>query len=71
MIGPTTVSVDGYFSLNPQTIDLSLLPLRYQAVVRTSDGLREASERHPWLVSVADSLYLSAQKPANPGFLVG
>jgi SAM-dependent methyltransferase/uncharacterized protein YbaR (Trm112 family) len=63
LIGRTTVSVDGYFSLNPQTVDLSLLPLRYQAVVRTSDRLREASERHSWLVSVADSLYVSAQKP--------
>lgn len=64
IIGRTTVSVDGYFSLNPQTVDLSLLPLRYQAVVRTSDRLRDASERHSWLVSVADSLYLSAQRPA-------
>lgn len=64
IIGRTTVSVGGYFSLNPQTVDLSLLPLRYQAVVRTSDRLRLASERHPWLVPVADSLYLSAQRPA-------
>lgn len=64
IVGRTTVSVDGYFSLNPQTVDLSLLPLRYQAVVRTSDRLRESSVRHPWLVSVADSLYLSAQRPA-------
>ncbi len=64
IIGRTTVSVDGYFSLNPQTVDLSLLPLRYQAVVRTSDRLRDASERHPWLVSIADSLYLSARSPA-------
>jgi SAM-dependent methyltransferase/uncharacterized protein YbaR (Trm112 family) len=64
IIGRTTVSVDGYFSLNPQTVDLSLLPLRYQAVVRTSDHLRQASARHPWLMAVADSLYLSAQRPA-------
>jgi SAM-dependent methyltransferase/uncharacterized protein YbaR (Trm112 family) len=71
IIGHTKISVDGYFSLNPQTVDLSLLPLRYQAVVRTSDALREASERHPWLVSVADSLYLSARKPASPEFPVG
>ena len=65
LVGRTTISVDGYFSLNPQTVDLSLLPLRYQAIVRTSDRLRHASERYPRLVSVADSLYLSAEKPTS------
>jgi SAM-dependent methyltransferase len=65
LIGPTAVSVDGYFSLNPQTVDLSLLPLRYQAVVRTSDALRKASQHLPWLVTLADSLYLSAERSAR------
>jgi SAM-dependent methyltransferase/uncharacterized protein YbaR (Trm112 family) len=62
IIGQTTVAVDGYFSLNPQTVDLPLLPLRYQAIVRTSERLRHAADSHPWLATVADSLYVSAQR---------
>jgi SAM-dependent methyltransferase/uncharacterized protein YbaR (Trm112 family) len=62
-IGPSTLSVDGYFSLNPQHSDLRLLPARYRMVVRASDALRAVSERVPPMLQIADSIYLSARKP--------
>jgi ubiquinone/menaquinone biosynthesis C-methylase UbiE/uncharacterized protein YbaR (Trm112 family) len=66
LVGPTNVTVDGYFSLNVQTADLPLLPLRFRAIVRTSEWLRHMAERFPSLVRVADSLYVSAHRHA-PG----
>jgi SAM-dependent methyltransferase/uncharacterized protein YbaR (Trm112 family) len=61
-IGPSELSVDGYFSLNPQPSDLHLLPARYRAIVRASEGLRRISQKVPILSRVADSLYISARK---------
>lgn len=61
-IGAACVDVDGFFSLNAQTSDLDLLPPPYRLVVNTSDLLRAASARIPWLKNVADSLYISARK---------
>jgi SAM-dependent methyltransferase len=56
-VGPTSLSADGFFTLNPQMTDLELFPRRYRAVVRTSEALRRASERVPPLRYAADSLY--------------
>jgi SAM-dependent methyltransferase/uncharacterized protein YbaR (Trm112 family) len=61
LLGRTTVAVDGYFSINPQAVDLPLLPLRYRLIVRTSEHLRHVADRLPWLAAVADSLYVSAR----------
>jgi SAM-dependent methyltransferase/uncharacterized protein YbaR (Trm112 family) len=61
LVGATTVGVDGYFSLNPQTADLALLPFRYRLLVQLSEFLRRRAEQRPWLVGVADSLYVSAR----------
>ena len=61
-IGPSRLSVDGYFSLNVQPSDMHLLPARYRALVRTSEGLRWASGKFPPLAKVADSLYISAKR---------
>ena len=61
LIGPATVTVDGFFSLNPQAVDLPALPVRYRLIVRVSDALRRGSDRFPWLASVADSLYVRAR----------
>ena len=60
LVGPTSIAVDGYFSVNAQSADLPLLPARYRAVVRSSEWLRRLAERFPPLVGVADSLYVSA-----------
>ena len=64
LLGPTMVSVDGFFSLNPQVSDLELLPRRYRAIVRSSEALRRASEQLPFLRYAADSLYVSSQAAA-------
>jgi SAM-dependent methyltransferase len=64
-IGPARVFVDGYFSLNPQTSDIHLFPLRYRALVRASESLRKTSEVAPLLAHVADSLYVTATREAS------
>ncbi len=61
-IGPSELSVDGFFSLNVQPNDLHLLSARYRAVVHASEGLRWVSGRIPVLTKVADSLYVSARR---------
>jgi len=59
-VGPTRLSVDGFFSLNVQPSDLHLMPARYRALVHVSEGLRRMSQIFPLLVNVADSLYVRA-----------
>ena len=61
-IGPTALSVDGYFSLNPQTSDLDLLPFKYRMVVSASEVLRKLSEKMPALLHIADSLYIHSTR---------
>jgi SAM-dependent methyltransferase/uncharacterized protein YbaR (Trm112 family) len=41
-IGPTELTTDGFFTLNPQKRDLDLLPRRFRAVVRVSEALKRA-----------------------------
>jgi SAM-dependent methyltransferase/uncharacterized protein YbaR (Trm112 family) len=66
-IGPSKLSVDGYFSLNAQASDLRFLPLRFRALVRISEGLRHLSGYIPQLLTMADSLYISSKKMAPAG----
>jgi SAM-dependent methyltransferase len=61
LIGPSTITVDGFFSLNPQAADLRLLPLGARVVVRTSDFLRRLSRGVPALAYAADSVYVSSR----------
>ena len=61
-LGPTTLEVDGFFSLNPQISDIRFLPRKYQAVVRASEALRKASRILPPLRYAADSLYMRTIK---------
>lgn len=65
IIGPTTPSADGYFSLNAQQADLDLLPRRYRWVVRCSTALRRLSTYFPPIVYCADSLYVTSTRPAT------
>jgi SAM-dependent methyltransferase/uncharacterized protein YbaR (Trm112 family) len=55
-IGPTTLSADGFFSLNPQKADLDLLPRHVRWIVRVSERLKALSVRLPLLTNVADSV---------------
>ena len=61
-IGPSELSVDGFFSLNAQASDLRFLPARYRALVHTSEGLRKLSGAIPLLTKFADSLYIKARR---------
>jgi SAM-dependent methyltransferase len=61
-VGPSRLTVDGFFSLNAQFSDLRFLPWKYQALVRLSESLRRASLRISALSYVADSLYVSSIK---------
>ena len=60
IIGPSELSVDGYFGLGVQPDDIDLLPLSYRAIVRTSETIRKMSLRFDPLVNVADSVYVKS-----------
>lgn len=61
-IGPSSIEVDGFFSLNAQEGDLSMLPFSSRVVVRTSARLRGLSQRLPFLRFFADSLYVRSHR---------
>jgi len=61
-IGPSELTVDGYFSLNIQPSDLRFLPTKYKAIVHASEGLRKLSGYIPLLVKAADSLYIQSHR---------
>jgi SAM-dependent methyltransferase len=61
-IGPTTLSVDGFFSINGQSADLDLLRPAHRALVQASNVLRRLTGRFPWLIRGADSVYVNSRK---------
>lgn len=61
-IGPASVEVDGFFSLNAQVSDLRFFPWRYKALVRLSQGLQRLATHVPPVTYFADSLYVTASK---------
>jgi SAM-dependent methyltransferase len=65
LIGPSTVSVDGFLSLNAQPSDSRLLPRRFRAIVGVSEALRALSHRIPPLRNLADSLYVESNKVSD------
>lgn len=65
-LGPASVSVDGFFSLNPQISDLRLFPWRFKLLVLLSHNLQRLSRKIPALAYLADSLYVSASKQKLP-----
>lgn len=60
LVGPCTLSVDGFFSLNAQRSDIRMLPLRFRSIVAVSEFLRELSQVLTPMTYAADSLYLRA-----------
>lgn len=62
LIGPADISVDGYFSLNPQMAEAHLLPWKYQLIVHASEFLRRLSTSIPSMAYVADSLYVQTRR---------
>ena len=65
-IGPSELSVDGFFGLGIQRSDIPLLPRGYRAVVRMSETLRRVQRRVPGLIYAADSLYIRARRARAP-----
>ncbi len=61
-IGPSTVSVDGYFGLGIQPSDMRFFTPRHRIVVRASELLRKASERIGWMRNFADSVYIKSTR---------
>jgi SAM-dependent methyltransferase len=62
-VGPAHVTVDGFFSLNPQPAEAHMLPRRFRAVVAVSEALRRASVPLPLLTYLADSVYVESRRP--------
>jgi SAM-dependent methyltransferase/uncharacterized protein YbaR (Trm112 family) len=62
LIGPASLTADGYFSLNAQPTDVDLLRPFQRAVVRTSEALKGVSRRFPPLAFVADSVFVEARR---------
>ncbi len=62
LIGPTTLSVDGYLTLNPQPSDLDLLPFHSRQIVRVSEKMRSLSQYLPSLLQISDSVFAAAVK---------
>lgn len=66
-LGTTTMSTDCYFGLGIQASDVDMLPMRFKAIVQTSELLRKASRILPVLTKVADSVYLeSVNEKSSP-----
>jgi hypothetical protein len=61
LVGPTSLSIDGFFSLNAQISDVDLLQRRYAAVVHASYALTRVARVFPSLLYLADSLYVEAR----------
>jgi SAM-dependent methyltransferase/uncharacterized protein YbaR (Trm112 family) len=61
-VGPTSLSVDSYFFINGQPSDRDLFPRRFRILLSVSEKLRALSERHEWMTTVADSLYVHSTR---------
>jgi SAM-dependent methyltransferase/uncharacterized protein YbaR (Trm112 family) len=61
-VGATTLSVDGFLTLNPHAGDLSQLDRRSRTVVRVSRAFAGLAERLPALHGVADSLWIHSTR---------
>jgi 2-polyprenyl-3-methyl-5-hydroxy-6-metoxy-1,4-benzoquinol methylase/uncharacterized protein YbaR (Trm112 family) len=63
-IGPTKIRSHCYFGLGLERSDIDLMATQGKVLIRVSDWLRRTSTVWPGLTGVADSVYVSATKPA-------
>ena len=61
-VGRTHIEVEGYFGIGLQQTDAGLMTAARRAVLRASRWMTAASRRVPWLIRVADSVYVEAIK---------
>lgn len=62
--GPSQLSIDGFFGLGIQPSDRRFLPFSKRLVVDASEQLRQMSGAFPFLLNVADSLYVTSRRSA-------
>lgn len=62
ILGPTTLSADGFLTLNPHADELAELAPRARVVIRASRALVQLSERVPGVTYVADSLWVRSTR---------
>jgi 2-polyprenyl-3-methyl-5-hydroxy-6-metoxy-1,4-benzoquinol methylase/uncharacterized protein YbaR (Trm112 family) len=62
-VGPAAVTVHCYFGLGLEPSDRPLMSRGVGLLLDVSEFLRRSSERLPFLIQVADSVYVSAAKP--------
>ena len=61
-VGQSRLEVDGYFGIGLQQSDAHLMTAPRRAVLRASKAITVLSGHLPWLVRVADSVYVQATK---------
>jgi SAM-dependent methyltransferase/uncharacterized protein YbaR (Trm112 family) len=66
IIGQSELFVDGYFGLGIQAEDAKLLPLKHRVVIRSSEALRKVTNFIPYMMKVADSLYIKSVRKNDP-----
>jgi 2-polyprenyl-3-methyl-5-hydroxy-6-metoxy-1,4-benzoquinol methylase/uncharacterized protein YbaR (Trm112 family) len=65
-IGPTGLTVHCYLGLGLEPTDSHLMSRQVRWATALSENLRKLSAKAPWLINVADSVYLSAVKRPSP-----
>jgi SAM-dependent methyltransferase len=60
VIGPSTISVDGFFGLGIQSTEVEHMRPLHRLVCHASDALRRLSRTMPALIRVADSVYVTS-----------
>ncbi len=67
-VGATHVSIDCFGGLGIQKADWDLMPPGRKLIILGSETLRKISRVLPFLVHLADSVYVKSIKPAQEGF---
>ncbi len=62
LIGPSELSVGGFFSLTAQSFEAKYLPIRYRMVIQVSELLCRLAKIAPGVKHLADSLYVTSSK---------
>ncbi len=68
IIGPTNMSVDGFFSANIRISDIDLPENKFKLLIKISDFLRLISRKLPPLKFFADSLFLESENSNETNF---
>jgi SAM-dependent methyltransferase/uncharacterized protein YbaR (Trm112 family) len=62
LIGPSELSVDGFFGLGIQPSDIKIIPWHLKPIIIASETMRKLSHAVPPLTNLADSLYVTSTR---------